>query len=708
MPGMITVILFATIVVNSLMILFLSTVTAQFRRSIKSFVMSAIFANLWALGALLILVSPLNSLGGFGRLLFLIAPMWVMYWLVLFAENYPGGSILSQRTRHLALGTVLISSVVVGYFAETLISETTQLSNGVYQATVAALPYTAYGLFFALFSSLYSYSFWQKIHRTHGTRRKQIWFAYAGMLTSSFVAFGTNLFLPVLGVSQFVWAGPASSFIYAVSYAFAIRRYRLFDVRRFAARAAVYIVALVTLVFIYAFVMGVIRSVLEQVLKTPVSSDLFYTIMTVVAVFLYEPLKRIFDRFTKRVFFKNDYEIQDVIDKLGGVLLRAGSRDEIESRAMRLLRSTLLVEHATIVLRSDVTDQAKDLSEHVSGSRLGVIAVDSDSAPAAIVTWMRDNDTEVIARINAQSKELGWVVLGPKRSGNGYTDSDLALINIACDEIAIAIANTLQYEQIQEFNVTLQDNVKSATSELRSTNKRLRAIDATKDEFISMASHQLRTPLTSIKGYISMMLEGDLGEIAPAQRKALEEAYNSSQRMVYLIGDFLNLSRLQTGRFELERTDVSLPQIIQEEIAQLRATAQARSVVLNYDPPSDFPTISVDENKIRQVMMNFIDNAIYYAKPNGGEITVSLINHPHHVTFRVRDNGIGVPASEKPHLFTKFYRAGNARKARPDGTGIGLYMAKKVIVAHGGSIVFTSKEGEGSEFGFRLPHNDAK
>ena len=218
-----------------------------------------------------------------------------------------------------------------------------------------------------------------------------------------------------------------------------------------------------------------------------------------------------------------------------------------------------------------------------------------------------------------------------------------------------------------------------------------------------MASHQLRTPLTSIKGYISMMLEGDLGDISPQQRKALEEAYNSSQRMVYLIGDFLNLSRLQTGRFELERADVSLPDIIAEEIAQLRATAQTRGVALQYESPVDFPLLSVDENKIRQVMMNFIDNAIYYARPEGGEITVSLVDHPHHVSFRVRDNGIGVPAHERPHLFAKFYRAANARKARPDGTGIGLYMAKKVILAHGGSIIFESKEGQGSEFGFRLP-----
>lgn len=217
-----------------------------------------------------------------------------------------------------------------------------------------------------------------------------------------------------------------------------------------------------------------------------------------------------------------------------------------------------------------------------------------------------------------------------------------------------------------------------------------------------MASHQLRTPLTSVKGYISMVLDGDMGEITPQQRKVLEEAYTSSQRMAFLIGDFLNLSRLQTGKFELELSDIDMSHIVGEEISQLRATAASRGIKLAYDSPENFPVLKLDENKIRQVMMNFIDNAIYYS-PANTTITISIVKHAHHVTFRVEDQGIGVPKGERHRLFTKFYRAGNAKKQRPDGTGIGLFMAKKVIVAHGGSVIFESEEGKGSTFGFRLP-----
>lgn len=223
-----------------------------------------------------------------------------------------------------------------------------------------------------------------------------------------------------------------------------------------------------------------------------------------------------------------------------------------------------------------------------------------------------------------------------------------------------------------------------------------------------MASHQLRTPLTSIKGYISMLLDGDLGEVSEAQRRALQEAYDSSQRMVYLIGDFLNLSRIQTGRFELELVDVSLPRILAEEIDQLRQSAEKRNVSLMYAAPEDFPDVPADETKIRQVMMNYIDNAIYYAKPSGGEVLITLEQKPHNVVFTVKDNGIGVPISVQKRLFTKFYRADNARKARPDGTGIGLYMSKRVITAHGGTILFSSKENQGSEFGFSLPIKQPK
>jgi signal transduction histidine kinase len=230
----------------------------------------------------------------------------------------------------------------------------------------------------------------------------------------------------------------------------------------------------------------------------------------------------------------------------------------------------------------------------------------------------------------------------------------------------------------------------------------LKKIDAAKDDFISMASHQLRTPLTSIKGYIAMLIDGDFGKLTSDQKRILSEAYISSERMVFIINDFLDVSRLQTGKFEIQKMPVRLNEILESEVTQLKVTARARKIQLLYTPPANLPVIECDQNKLRQVMMNLIDNAIFYSHTDG-KIEISLYQKGKRIIFTVRDHGIGVPKIEQRRLFEKFFRASNARQVRPDGTGVGLYMARKIIIAHGGSLIFESQENVGSTFGFRLP-----
>jgi signal transduction histidine kinase len=162
------------------------------------------------------------------------------------------------------------------------------------------------------------------------------------------------------------------------------------------------------------------------------------------------------------------------------------------------------------------------------------------------------------------------------------------------------------------------------------------------------------------------------------------------------------VSRVKTGKFVIEKSQINLADIVNEEIGQLNKTATNKNIQLTYNKPKSFPDINLDETKTRQVIMNFIDNALYYT-PSGGHIIVDLKDTPSTVEYRVTDNGIGVPKSEVHQLFTKFFRAANARKARPDGTGIGLFMAKKVIDAQNGSVIFQTEEGKGSTFGFRFP-----
>lgn len=249
----------------------------------------------------------------------------------------------------------------------------------------------------------------------------------------------------------------------------------------------------------------------------------------------------------------------------------------------------------------------------------------------------------------------------------------------------------------------LQRQIDASTAELRKANDELRHLDATKDEFVSMASHQLRTPLTSVKGYISMVLEGDAGDINDDQRRLLTEAFTSSERMVRLIGDFLNVSRLQNGKFMIDRSAcVDLSDLVLQEIGNVREIAETRGIGVAYHQPSHYPALFIDEDKIRQVIMNFLDNAVFYSG-DSKTLTVRLFVSEGAAVFEVVDHGIGVPVAAQKRLFTKFFRADNAQKQRPDGTGVGLYLAKQVITGHGGKVFFVPTANGGSTFGFRLP-----
>lgn len=303
-----------------------------------------------------------------------------------------------------------------------------------------------------------------------------------------------------------------------------------------------------------------------------------------------------------------------------------------------------------------------------------------------------------IVKMSSRGHVVGMMVVGllSDTPSNGVMSNDEDIILRLGDVVGIAIDNKLLIEENERV-----------VKQLKKINGKLKALDEVKDEFMSMASHQLRTPLTSIKGYMSMVLEGDLGEISPQQRKVLGEAFNSSERMVRLIADFLNVSRLQTGKFLIEKTPFDLNRAVEQEVNSLQFMMSTHNLSIHLQLPKGTVPIVADESKIRQVIMNFVDNAVYYSMA-GGVVTIHVARGVSGVDVTVTDSGIGVPQAEQARLFNKFFRATNARRQRPDGTGVGLYLAKKVITAHGGSMIFHSVEGKGSTFGFHLPSAKAQ
>lgn len=501
-----------------------------------------------------------------------------------------------------------------------------------------------------------------------------------------------------------------------------IFKHKLFDIKLIVARSVAYVLTMATIGLLYGFsAFSLLGNIIAKNQQITFSQQVIYTVLAIILVFTFQPIKRFFDRISNKLFYRDAYDFQEVLDNLGSLIVGQIDIEVIMGETLELINNSLRPVKSVFLLTDEVNKYYKrygdvdfiNIDEETVIKALDkqndtVMILDEESIKTDdFLGVLKKHDIAVSIRLNTTAQTVGYLLLGPKKSGNIYGSQDAKLLNIASSELAVAVENALRFDEIQEFNITLQKKIKDATAQLQHTNEKLRALDEAKDEFISMASHQLRTPLTSIKGYVSMLMDGDVGKPNRDQKKLLEEAFASSQRMVYLIADLLNVSRLKTGKFIIEPTDIFLPQVVQGEVDQVSPSAKQKNITLNYHAPKRFPVTSLDETKIRQVIMNFIDNAIYYT-PQGGKIDVQLIAKKNTVEYRVIDNGIGVPKDQQSKLFSKFFRADNAQKARPDGTGLGLYMASKVVTAQGGSVIFSSEVGKGSTFGFSFPLSKIK
>jgi len=527
--------------------------------------------------------------------------------------------------------------------------------------------------------------------------------------------FITNVIMPVaFNNLYFSTLGPLIGALAVGGVSYAVVRHGLFDIRLAAVRSVAYSLVLITLAGVYLIIAFAFSKMFNSEL-TGLSQTMSGVGISLLLALIFQPIKRFFDKYTNKFFYKDHYNSYDFIARLNKTLaVTTDLRDLLERTAIEI-GHTLKSEQAFFYIYtldghyvSSGTPHHKQLS---ISDAFQLTSSNNLNREVLIASLMDPEDSnrrlmlsrriELILPLVRSNKCVGYLCLGDHLTSS-YTNRDMRVLDTISDELIIAIQNALAVQEIREFNETLKQQIANATKELRTKNIILQQLDKAKDEFVGMASHQLRTPLTSIKGYISMVLEGDAGKISGPQAQLLNEAFTSSERMVRLINDFLNVSRLQTGKFMIDKHPADLSKVVEQEIDSLQSNAVVHGMKFIYDLPKDFPMINIDEGKMRQVIMNFADNAIYYSH-DGSTILINLSVDNNNVIFTVQDTGIGVPSDEQASLFTKFYRASNARKQRPDGTGVGLYLAKKIITAHDGKIIFNSTEGKGSTFGFSLP-----
>lgn len=248
-----------------------------------------------------------------------------------------------------------------------------------------------------------------------------------------------------------------------------------------------------------------------------------------------------------------------------------------------------------------------------------------------------------------------------------------------------------------------REEIERLAESLRRANAELKKLDQLKSEFLSLASHQLRAPLTVVKGYISMIQEGDYGEIPEKLREALRRVYFSNERLINLVGDFLNISRIESGRLHYVFEPSIVADLIRSVVGEFKDFAKDRGLELSCQEPKEaLPLARIDRDKFRQVIVNLIDNAIKYTRR--GSIKLEMGLEENSILISVQDTGIGLAPEELDFIFKRFSRGEGATKVYTEGMGLGLYLAKRIVQDHGGEIWAESKgKNRGSTFYIKIP-----
>jgi len=508
--------------------------------------------------------------------------------------------------------------------------------------------------------------------------------------------------------------------LYTIILSYATIVHRFMDVKLALRRSSVFIASIISLIIPAFFIKYALYSLFSF------STTLLDTIILMIALAVFTPLKKYYYSLANKYFFSSLYDSKEVIEKISdrlsstlevknvytyvsdilanifharslGILTYDEAKKEyILRHAMGLDASLQKKFKADPVLQKDFADQ----SNPIIVEELRHSAYRKYKNTINLLTSL---GIEILMPLNVKNKSVGLLVLGPKESGDMYNDEDLDVLKVVGAQMAISLENGLLYEETKNFNKKLRHEIDIATADLKEANEKLKKLDEAKSEFISIASHQLRTPLTAIKGYISMMLEGDFGQLTEPEHDSLEKVFDSNERLIKLVENLLNISRIESGRLQFNFEEVQLEEMVGSVMEELSGSAKKKGLIIEYKKPeAELPKVNIDDEKIRQVVMNLIDNAIKYTKK--GNITVSLRQDGNAIEFCVSDSGMGINPDDLPNLFQKFSRGTGTSLIHTEGTGLGLYVARQMMEAHHGKIWAESQgDGMGSRFCFRLP-----
>ncbi len=341
------------------------------------------------------------------------------------------------------------------------------------------------------------------------------------------------------------------------------------------------------------------------------------------------------------------------------------------------------LEGEELLYRLALTDD-RSSSVRVFKTRRPFMTADAQNDPQVIAHYakMWQVHSLMVVPLVLEDRCIGVMRVGSKRK-DAFSDEQIALVSVIAEEAAIIVETAILNRRLAK------------------TAEQLATLNRMKDEFVSTVSHEFKTPLTTISGFLTVMLEGDTGPLNPQQMKFLTIAKAASKRLSGLVSDLLDLSRLEGGA-KMQPAPLDLGKLVLESVENHQPAAAEAGKTLSSEAPGNLPRALGDERWLHLVLDNLVSNAIKFTHA-GGRVRVKVLDKGEFVMVSVSDDGIGIPPEDREKVFERFYRAGNRSEVNAPGTGLGLAIAREVVDKHGGKIWLESELGKGTTFHFVIP-----
>ena len=710
-------------IVNFVLSLFVFIKTKKTKVNI-SFILFTFFLGLWSL-CFYFYFHPII----FSHLIWIKLVYFVSFFIIppalYFLFNFP-----VRKVKSFVLPGVIyiICSLILSYFlffSNLWVREVIVHSWG--PETITGNIYFVYFLFVGIITIFTFYSLIKSYLSLKGILKAQLKFILLGIFLFGIPAIIADVVLPlVTGNSSYFWISPLFSLSIVISIAYAITRYRLMDIRLVIGKGLIYFLS-------FSVIFGFSSSLLflTNTYAADVSFTITGTLILFISILAFQPVFRVFEIISSKYFYYTFYNYQRVITELAKKLTQILELDKLSSVVIDTLKKTMKLDKAALILKDkeknyqikkNIGFKKDNLTNLINYNFLnnflerthnpllsGEITIritdhqDNKRKLEKLQTEMKKTEATLCLPLFIEERIIGMIILGNKISEEPYSQQDINLLTNLANQASVAIQNARLYFEVRGFSKKLEKEVNKATRELRKAYRDLKKLDEAKSEFISIASHQLRTPLTAIKGYISLINEKIYGRPPKRMKKPLNNIHTSTERLIKLVGDLLNISRIEAGKVKLNIEKSQLEDIINSVVSELKNLAKEKKLYLKWEKPrKSLPKVLVDKDRIRQVILNVIDNGIRYTERGG--ITIRYRKGNKISKLIISDTGEGMTKKEISNLFRSFTRGSIGQRTWTEGTGLGLYIAKKFLDLHNGKIWAKSPgKGKGSTFYIELP-----